>query len=60
MAKGSESFAWKLWPGAPHECAVCGVELRVKDVRRHETRYVQGKEQPVQFFCREHVHARAA
>lgn len=60
MAKGSETFMWKLWPSAPKVCAVCGLNLRVKDVRRHETKYVNGRTQPVAFFCAEHVHARAA
>ncbi len=54
---GSEQFAWKLWPEAPHVCAICDRELRVKDVRRHETRIVRGKTQPVRFFCAEHVRA---
>lgn len=60
MAKGSEKFSWSLFPGAPRVCAVCEKPLRIVDVWRHETRYVDGKAQPVKFFCVEHVHARAA
>lgn len=32
MAKGSEQFAWKLYPGIKKECWVCKRPLKVKDV----------------------------
>lgn len=49
MAKGSESFAWKLFPGAARRCHLCGREpLRIKDVAEHRS-YV-GEE--VRFTCR--------
>jgi hypothetical protein len=55
MSVGSEKFAWKQFPGVPHICAVCKRELRVADVRRDHTTYVQGKATS-SFFCHEHVH----
>lgn len=55
MSTGSEKFAWKLFPGVPHVCAVCGKALRVVDVRRDHTTYVRGKAF-TSFFCHEHVH----
>lgn len=59
-APGSEPFMWKLWPEAPRVCSVCQRTLRVPDVRRHHTDYVDGRALPVQFFCEEHVLGRAA
>lgn len=32
MAKGSEKFAWKQFPGAVRECWECGKALKVVDV----------------------------
>ena len=34
MARASEKFAFKRFPGVPPECAVCGCRLRVIDVGR--------------------------
>lgn len=53
MAKGSEQFAWKQFPGIPHVCATCGKTLRVVDVSRNHTSWVTDE---TRFYCREHIH----
>ena len=50
MAKGSEQFAWKLFPGVPRVCWECEEPLRTReDVAEHRTRYPGGKQE---FRCR--------
>ncbi len=43
MSKGSEQFAWKLYEGVPHICALCQRALLVKDVAQVHTVYADGK-----------------
>ncbi len=51
MAKGSEHFAWKLFPGQPKRCWQCGKEpLIVDDVGEHRTLYPFRK---TEFLCRD-------
>lgn len=53
MAKGSEQFAFKQFPGVARECAECGARLRVPDVARTHTVWPAGASR---FYCRVHMH----
>lgn len=53
MAKGSEQFAWKLFPGIEHVCDFCRRELRVKDVGEHRTFWSESPVRTV-FWCVDH------
>lgn len=51
MAKGSETFAWKLFPDIERTCWECGRELkRREDVAEHRTLYPKNI---TQFHCKE-------
>lgn len=51
MAKGSETFMWRLFPGQAKVCWQCGRDgLRVQDVAEHRTLYPF---KTTQFLCRE-------
>lgn len=56
MSAGSEKFAWKLFPGVPRVCSVCGRSLRVVDVGRHHSSIDKRGIASTFFVCRDHVH----
>lgn len=47
--KGSEQFAWKLFPGAEKVCWKCDRELKRDDVGEHRMLYPSNK---TQFLCK--------
>ncbi len=50
MPKGSEQFAWKLFPSARKICRQCGKEpLRVQDVGEHRRLWPSQK---TEFLCK--------
>jgi hypothetical protein len=53
VAKGSEQFAWKQFPGVPHICDFCKRELRVKNVGEIRT-YWEGDKPRIIFWCVDH------
>lgn len=55
MSKGSEKFAFNLYPDVPRECACCGRRLRIADVGRIHTSHASGSRRTV-FLCVEHMH----
>ncbi len=43
VAKGSEQFSWRLYPGVPKACVLCHRSLRRDDVGQVHTVYTNGK-----------------
>lgn len=57
MAKGSERFAWKYYPGARRVCCLCGRKLRVADVAIDRINYPSQRRE---FVCTDCQRARVA
>lgn len=57
MAKGSEQFTWKKYPGVPRVCDACGRDLLVRDVGRIHSDVAPDGSFVTVFYCNEHRRA---